>query len=115
VFFWRGPKEVCVICRNFGLDLLRHSDLYAGLLLASTIPSLAADNVLKLLTFVSKHQPELYKTYIRELVKGGADEKHLKVVEVVLQALAGVVRLDEKVVPGDKCVFFSFFAAECEY
>jgi hypothetical protein len=56
---------------------------------------------------VSKHQPGLYKTHIGELVKGVADEKHPKVVEVALQALAAVVRLDEKVVPGDKCVFFS--------
>jgi 2-oxoisovalerate dehydrogenase E1 component alpha subunit len=33
------PKEVCVICLNFGLALPRHSDFHAGLLLASTIPS----------------------------------------------------------------------------
>jgi hypothetical protein len=35
---------------------------------------------------VSKHQPELYKAHIGELVGGVADEKHLKVVEVALQA-----------------------------
>ncbi|KAJ7357896.1 hypothetical protein DFH08DRAFT_847475 [Mycena albidolilacea] len=64
--------------------------------------SLAADNALKLLTFMSKHQPGLYRTHIGELVKGVADEKHPKVVAVALQALAAVVRLDEKVVPGNK-------------
>ncbi|KAJ7348654.1 hypothetical protein DFH08DRAFT_960035 [Mycena albidolilacea] len=58
--------------------------------------SLAADNALKLLTFMSKHQPGLYRTPIGELVKGVADEKHPKIVEVALQALAAVVRLDKK-------------------
>jgi 2-oxoisovalerate dehydrogenase E1 component alpha subunit len=33
------PKAVCVICLNSGLDLPRHADFHAGLLLASTIPS----------------------------------------------------------------------------
>ncbi|KAF7350447.1 Sister chromatid cohesion protein pds5 [Mycena venus] len=61
-----------------------------------------ADNAQRLLTFVSKHQPGLYKSHIGELVKGVADEKHPRLVEVALQALAAVVRWDGKVAPTDK-------------
>jgi sister-chromatid-cohesion protein PDS5 len=77
---------------GYGIDLPQAS---LRILNQSSIPtlikhlrksnSLAADNALKLQTFVSKRQPELYKTHIGELVKGVADEKHPKVVEVALQ------------------------------
>lgn len=65
---------------------------------------LASDNSLKLLKYAAKHLPALYKSHIGELVKGVADEKHPLLVEAALQALAAVVRWDEKVVPTDKCV-----------
>ncbi|KAJ7755342.1 armadillo-type protein [Mycena maculata] len=63
---------------------------------------LASDNSLKLLKYVSKHIAALYKSHIGELVKGVADEKHGLLVEVSLQALAAVVRWDEKLAPTDK-------------
>ncbi|KAJ7039761.1 armadillo-type protein [Mycena alexandri] len=62
----------------------------------------ASENALKLLTFVSKHIPALYKSHIGELVKGVADEKLPRLVEMSLQALAAIVRWDEKVAPNDK-------------
>ncbi|KAJ7432911.1 armadillo-type protein [Mycena galericulata] len=61
-----------------------------------------SDNSLKLLKYIAKHLPALYKSHIGELVKGVADEKHPLLVEMSLQALAAVVRWDEKVVPTDK-------------
>ncbi|TFK41636.1 armadillo-type protein [Crucibulum laeve] len=62
----------------------------------------AAHHAQTLLTFISKHSPSLYKLHISELTKGVADEKHPKLVEVSLQALAGVVRWDDKLAPTDK-------------
>ncbi|KAJ7839550.1 armadillo-type protein [Mycena olivaceomarginata] len=91
-----------LILRQSSLRILNQSSIPTLIKRLQKSSSLAADNALKLLTFVSKHQPGLYRTHIGELVKGVADEKHPKVVEVALQALAAVVRLDEKVVPGDK-------------
>ncbi|KAF8999085.1 armadillo-type protein [Cyathus striatus] len=56
----------------------------------------------RLLAFTSKHSPAVFKPHIGELTKAIADEKHVKLVEVCLQALAGVVRWDEKLAPSDK-------------
>ncbi|KAJ7311560.1 hypothetical protein DFH08DRAFT_1045582 [Mycena albidolilacea] len=84
------------------LHILNQSSIPTLIKCLQKLNSLAVDNALKLLTFLSKRQLELYKTHIGELVKGVADKKHLKVMElVVLQALVAVVRLDEKVVLGD--------------
>jgi sister-chromatid-cohesion protein PDS5 len=74
-----------------------------------------SENAGKMLRFVSKHIPALYQSHVGELIKGVADEKHELVVELSLQALAAVVRWDEKVAPTDKCVYlhtscFSFGA-----
>ncbi|KAJ7160887.1 armadillo-type protein [Mycena filopes] len=63
---------------------------------------MASENALKLLTFVSRHIPALYKSHIGELVKGVADEKLPRLVEMSLQALAAIVRWDEKAAPNDK-------------
>ncbi|KAH7926273.1 hypothetical protein BV22DRAFT_1128351 [Leucogyrophana mollusca] len=55
-----------------------------------------------LLTFMSKHNPALYKLHVSELTKAIADEKNPRLVEVGLQALAAVVRWDESLSVNDK-------------
>ncbi|KAK7046668.1 sister chromatid cohesion protein pds5 [Favolaschia claudopus] len=68
----------------------------------SVSSSIAPTMNLVLLTYISKNQPALYKSHIAELTKGIADEKHSKVVEVALQALAAVVRWDKSLAPTDR-------------
>lgn len=65
----------------------------------------AANHAHTLLTYLSKLSPMLYKPHIGELTKAVADEKNTRLVEVCLQALAAVVRWDEKLAPTDKSVF----------
>ena len=62
----------------------------------------AALHAVTLLTFVSKHSPSLYRSHVSELTKAIADEKHETLVEVALQALAGVVKWDPTLAPTDK-------------
>ncbi|KAF8156995.1 armadillo-type protein [Crassisporium funariophilum] len=62
----------------------------------------AATKAQILLTAVSKYAPGLFKSHIGELCKAIADEKKTKLVEVALQALANVARLDEKLATVDK-------------
>ncbi|KAJ7695426.1 cohesin-associated protein Pds5 [Mycena rosella] len=90
------------ILRQASLRIVNQSSVPTLLKRLQKANHLAADNAAKLLRFVSKHIPALYKSHVGELVKGVADEKHPQVVEVSLQALAAVVRWDEKVVPTDK-------------
>lgn len=54
------------------------------------------------LTYTSKHCPALYKPHVGELAKAIADEKNALLVEVSLQALAAVVKWDDKLAPQDK-------------
>ncbi|KAF8726601.1 hypothetical protein AX14_007667 [Amanita brunnescens Koide BX004] len=54
-----------------------------------------------LLAFISKHSPSLYKLHISELCKGLTDEKNQATVEVCLQALSAVARLDEELAPNE--------------
>ena len=84
----------------------------------STIPSLLkrinkaqggtsqiiAGHAQTLLAFVSKHSPSLYKPHISELCKGLTDEKNQATVEVCLQALSAVARLDEELAPNEPYV-----------
>ncbi|KAJ7057785.1 armadillo-type protein [Mycena amicta] len=64
------------------------------------------ENAFKLLTFVAKHLPTLFKSHVGELIKGIADEKHPRLVEIALQALASLVRRDDdKAVAVDKRAF----------
>lgn len=63
---------------------------------------LMADNAQILLSFVSKHNPALYKAHVGELTKAIADEKHPRLVEVCLQALSAVAKWDESLSPSDK-------------
>lgn len=64
--------------------------------------AVVANHAKTLLTFVSKHCPALYKAHVAELVKCVADEKNAILVEVALQALAALGRMDAKLVPADK-------------
>jgi sister-chromatid-cohesion protein PDS5 len=57
-----------------------------------------------LLTYASKHCPALYTSHVAELAKALTDEKNPQLVEVCLQALAGVVQWDNSLYPTDKCV-----------
>ncbi len=57
-----------------------------------------------LLAFVSKHSPSLYKLHTSELCKGLMDEKNQASVEVCLQALSAVARLDEELAPNESYV-----------
>ncbi|KAJ7145311.1 armadillo-type protein [Mycena crocata] len=88
--------------RQASLRMLNQSSLPTLLKRLQKTNPTTSGNALKLLTFVSKHNPALYKSHFGELVKGVADEKHPQLVEVSLQALAAIVRWDEKVVPTDK-------------
>ncbi|KAI0689173.1 armadillo-type protein [Cytidiella melzeri] len=54
------------------------------------------------LVYISKHNPAMYKLHVAELTKAIADEKSTDLVEVSLQALAGVAEWDEKLAPHDK-------------
>ncbi|KAJ6631101.1 armadillo-type protein [Mycena sp. CBHHK59/15] len=91
-----------LLVRQASLRILNQSSIPTLLKRVQKTSQLASANALKLLTFVSKHLPALYKMHVGELVKGIADEKHTLLVEVSLQALAAVVRWDEKVMPTDK-------------
>lgn len=63
---------------------------------------LSANNAEAVLVYISKHCPALYKPHVPELTKAIADEKNPRLVEVCLQALAAVVKWDEKLAPTDK-------------
>lgn len=56
----------------------------------------AATQAHRILHFVSKYSPSLYKSRIGELSKAIADETKATLVEVALMALANVVKWDEK-------------------
>ncbi|KAJ6486929.1 armadillo-type protein [Mycena sanguinolenta] len=90
------------LLRQASLRILNQSSIPTLLKRLGKTNSVAADNARKLLTYVSRHQPGLFKSHIGELVKGIADEKHPQVVELALQALTAVVKWDEKVVPAEK-------------
>ncbi|KAJ6484326.1 armadillo-type protein [Mycena vitilis] len=92
-----------IILRQASLRVLNQSSIPTLLRrLQKSSHQTTSENAMRLLTWVSKHSPALYKSHIAELVKGVADEKHPRLVEVSLQALAAVSRWDEKVVPTDK-------------
>ena len=63
-----------------------------------------------MLSFVSKHCPALYRPHVAELVKvvtagdgkDGGKGVNEQMVEIGLQALAGVVKSDGAVAPTDK-------------
>ena len=55
-----------------------------------------------ILMYTSKHFPPLYKPHVGELAKAIANEKNPTLVEVSLQALAAVVKWDDKLAPHDK-------------
>lgn len=63
---------------------------------------LTANHAHALLTYISKHSPALYKSHISELTKAIADDTNPTLVEIGLQALAGVVRWDDKLAPMEK-------------
>jgi sister chromatid cohesion protein PDS5 len=63
---------------------------------------LTANHAHALLTMISKHLPILYKPHISELCKGLAEENNPRLVEVCLQALAGVAGKDPSLAPSDK-------------
>ncbi|KAF7349279.1 Sister chromatid cohesion protein pds5 [Mycena sanguinolenta] len=90
------------VLRQASLRILNQSSIPTLIKRLGKSNSVASDNARKLLTYVSRHQPGLFKSHIGELVKGIADEKHPQVVELALQALTAVVKWDEKVVPAEK-------------
>jgi len=47
----------------------------------------------------------MYTSHIGELMKAVADEKHEALIETCLQALAGVLNWNQKLLATDKCVF----------
>ncbi|KAJ7096724.1 armadillo-type protein [Mycena belliarum] len=91
-----------IVLRQSSLRIVNQSSIPTLLKRLQKSNQLASDNAAKLLRFISKHLPALYKSHVGELVKGVADEKHPLVVEVSLQALAALARWDEKVVAIDK-------------
>ena len=66
---------------------------------------ITAGHARTLLRYISKHSAAMYKSHIGELMKAVADEKHEALIETSLQALAGVLNWDQKLVSTDKCVF----------
>jgi sister-chromatid-cohesion protein PDS5 len=91
-----------LVLRQASLRILNQSSIPTLIKRLQKTSGMAPENALRLLTHVSKHQPALYKSHVGELVKGVADERHPRLVEVALQALAAVMRWDEKAVPVDK-------------
>jgi sister-chromatid-cohesion protein PDS5 len=61
-----------------------------------------ANHAHTLLTYASKHCPGIYKPHVPELTKALTDDKNPRLVEVCLQALAGVVQWDNTLYPSDK-------------
>ncbi|KAF8223437.1 cohesin-associated protein Pds5 [Tricholoma matsutake] len=55
-----------------------------------------------LLHFVSKHYAALYKPHIGELIKAIASERNETLVEIGLNALASVLKWDDKLAPTDR-------------
>ena len=68
----------------------------------SDVPTDVAQSARTWLTFISKHQPPLYKHHVGELSKAIANEANPTLVETSLQALAVVARWDPKLAPGDR-------------
>jgi len=66
-------------------------------------------NAQTILTYISKHCPALYKPHVGELAKAIADEKNDILVVLSLQALAAVVKWDDKLAPHDKSVLYPCF------
>ncbi|KAL0958138.1 hypothetical protein HGRIS_000306 [Hohenbuehelia grisea] len=71
-------------------------------LTGTSATKIAAGHARVLLTHVAKHCPALFKPHVGELSKVIASEKGAPLVEAGLQALAAVVRWDEKLNSGDK-------------
>ncbi|KAJ7487778.1 armadillo-type protein [Mycena latifolia] len=102
------------ILRQASLRIVNQSSIPTLLKRLQKTNHLASENASKLLKFVSKHIPALYKSHVGELVKGVADEKHPLVVELSLQALAAVARWDEKVVTIEKRALERIKRLACE-
>ena len=68
----------------------------------SDFPTPVAQNSKMWLTWVSKHQPALYKHHVGELTKAIANEQNAVLVETSLHALSAVSRWDAKLAPNDK-------------
>ncbi|KAJ7810116.1 armadillo-type protein, partial [Mycena leptocephala] len=101
-FTKRHRPTMNLVLRQASLRILNQSSIPTLIKRLQKTSGMAPENALRLLTHVSKHQPALYKSHVGELVKGVADERHPRLVEVALQALAAVMRWDEKAVPVDK-------------
>jgi len=69
-----------------------------------------ATHARSLLYHVSKHCPALYKSHVGELTKAIADEGNVTLVEIGLNALAGVLRWDDKLAPTDRYVYLLHLA-----
>ncbi|KAF4563796.1 hypothetical protein EYR36_003038 [Pleurotus pulmonarius] len=69
---------------------------------ASIQTQTAAKHSQTLMAFISKHFPVIYKPHVTELSKAIASEKSETLVETCLQALAAVVRCDDKLALSDK-------------
>jgi sister-chromatid-cohesion protein PDS5 len=100
VFLWRA--SLCILNQSSIPILVKRIQKGHGSATSQT--QLTANHAQILLKFVSKHSPAIYKPHVGELAKAIADEKNTRLVEVCLQALAAVVRWDDKLAPSDKSV-----------
>ncbi|KAG2003330.1 cohesin-associated protein Pds5 [Coprinopsis cinerea AmutBmut pab1-1] len=62
----------------------------------------ASNHARTLLSFVARHCPAVFKPHTAELAKALVDEKNIQLVEVALQALAGLVKWDESLATADR-------------
>ncbi|KAJ7637138.1 armadillo-type protein [Roridomyces roridus] len=90
-----------LVLRQASLRLINQSSVPTLLKRLGKPHRLTADNASKLIRYIAKHLPALFKSHIAELVKGLAAPDPI-LVEVSLQALSALVKWDEKVGPTDK-------------
>ncbi|KAF7289956.1 hypothetical protein MIND_01370800 [Mycena indigotica] len=90
------------VLRQASLQFLNQSSIPTLIKRLEHSRELVSDSALKLLRFVAKHLPVLFKPHLGELIKGIANDKYPRLVEMSLQALATSIQRDDKSVPVDK-------------
>lgn len=74
-----------------------------------------ANHAQSLMKVVSKHSPIILKLHVGELIKAIHADKHPRLVEVCLQAIASISKYDPNLAPSDKCVMFCLLLNDSEF
>lgn len=101
-------KTVLQCLRHYAYLIINRSSI-STLILRVRLPSAPdgeaiAEAAVKVLRYVSKQRPALYKSHVAELVKSLGDGSSEQLVSVTLHALSRLAKVDRTFQP-DKCVF----------